>query len=199
MWRRLLYSLLVLLMGSAAAISTPTPPPLAVVFVDLAGVAAWDGAREAQALADVQQALDWLRARGLPAPATAERTGALLATGGEWWEWAPDEAEPLTLFVVANHGAPWFRMGSRESVGLWAGRGRVLVLAESIHGLPALTAHELTHALTDLPDWPAPCDLDILCTPRSAYDAGTLGCVTLAALGTPCAPRAYLPWVEVRQ
>lgn len=172
------------------------PRPLAVVFVTVQGGPAWTVAQQDAALADTAAALAWLRARGLDAPDAVEVLPSLAIDRADTWEWLRYSPRRLTLYLVANQGAPWLSVGPRGWGGAYVPPDRVVVLSETPHGLSALIAHELTHALTGLPDWPEPCGVDILCSPAEAYAAGTLGCTTLDALGRPC-QRVYLPGVSL--
>lgn len=171
------------------------PAPLRVVFVTVAGGASWDDAARAAALADAQAALNWWHARGIAAPSTAVDGGDLEVASVESWAWLPEPTGGLVLYLVANAGIPLGIGPQGAYAGAYVNRGRMVLLQEGVVPRPAAIAHELGHALLLLPDWPAPCRLDILCEPTAAYEAGMLGCTTLQALGMPCS-YVYLP--EVR-
>lgn len=173
------------------------PPPLAVVFVDVAGVAAWDEPARAALVADAGAALAWLSARGVAAPSGVEVLApkTLAASDLVSWEWLRHSPRRLTLHAVANFAAPHLGVGPHGWGGAFVAPDRLVVMAEYVVvSRQAVIAHELMHALAGLPDWPGCDEIDLMCSPGPAYAAGTLGCRTLDALGRPC-QRTYLPGV----
>lgn len=186
--------LAILLVAIALPAVAQEPQPLAVVFIDVAGAEPWTTERQAAAIADAEDALAWLGARGLEPPVNIEVLPplALAPIDLAGWDWLRDSPERVTLYVINNAGLPGLRLGPGGWSGAYVPPDRVLVLAETSTPRPAVIAHEMTHLLTGLADWPAEAcyrQMDILCRPpqvAAAYEFGTLGCLTLAGLGTPC-------------
>lgn len=196
MRRLLLAILLAILLALLPVVAIPSPPAtLVLVFVEVENGPAWADADRVQSLADAAAALAWLRARGLDAPAAAADGGNLHTTRVDNWQWVPEPTGQLTLYLVANRNIPLGLGPNGSYAGAYLNRGRMVLLHETVFPRPVAMAHELAHALLLLPDWPTPpCHIDILCDPISAYELGTLGCTTLAAMGTPC-EYVYLPEV----
>lgn len=188
--------LLAILLALLPVVAIPSPPAvLVLVFVEVTGGPAWADADRAESLADADAALDWLRARGLDAPASVADGGSLYTARVDSWQWVPEPTGQLTLYLVANRNIPLGLGPNGSYAGAYLNRGRMVLLSETVFPRPVAMAHELAHAVLGFPDWPTPpCHTDILCDPISAYDLGTLGCTTLAAMGTPCTS-VYLPEV----
>lgn len=170
---------------------------LRVVFVDIPDIAHWTDLEKTIALADVQTALVWWHARGIPAPIDATDSGTIAVERVDSWQWLPEPSGGLVLYLVANTGASIGIGPQGAYAGAYVNRGRIVLLQETVIPRPIAIAHELGHALLLLPDWPVPpCRLDILCEPVAAYEAGVIGCMTMAALERPC-DYVYLPEVAI--
>ncbi len=61
---------------------------------------------------------------------------------------------------------------------------------------PWIPAHELGHAVYGLPDLVEGIDIMNPWAARAAYEGNSIGCASLAVLGTPCR-RTYLPLVGI--
>lgn len=162
------------------------PVRLVLRSTDAAVLTAADAAR---ITAHVEAALAWWSARG-PDRLT------LAAVAAESGPWLPGEMDPdpvPTIYAVGDPGTDAYALHRRG----WAYIASGLPDEE----WPHTVAHELGHLLYDLNDLYLTRDcgrtLDIMCASRTAYDAGTIGCVSLAALGRPC-QRTYLPLLEAR-
>ncbi len=115
-------------------------------------------------------------------------------------EWSIGLADPndVTIVIIDNRNSGKL-LFTRQ--GGWAQPWNALAVVllrhvVGLNALPAMIAHELGHVLFDLPDLyaiPGACSMpDIMCYQVVAYNAPTIGCVSLALLGAPC-KRVYLP------
>lgn len=142
-------------------------------------------------------------------PQEVEHIEASYASATAWWGMekqaiqvevaaAPSDAlssPPVypegTVVVIDNSKSGALLLGSYRGI---ASPGRIWVVSGAFH-LPAVFAHEIGHAEYGLEHWGDCIGLDIMCSPDAAYQAHSIGCRSLEALGRPCS-KTYIPEVS---
>jgi hypothetical protein len=183
----------------AALLLSLTPPadpprPIHIVYVEPPG-AVWTAQERTEARAGVLAALDfWQQLAPAPIPLaiTSERT--ITTTGDIYAQltWSRPYWQPPGLTVFLIDGNAWI-LGtslaqSQTPLGLiWA-------LRASGDDFAATIAHELGHVVYELPHQYQDGNDIMGFAVTAAYQAGRIGCASLAELGRPCVS-VWLPLI----
>lgn len=175
---------------------------IAVVFVQPDGETLTDQEQTAGMLAVADATAFWGQ-RSLALARMSIASSAVMTSSEsvytDWMALLPANSAPLTsevkIFLVDNSASRRWFAGPRPALALYSGIiWAVLYGLPGTDGLAAALAHELGHAVYQLDDLAADGSLDIMAWPIvSAYQAGAIGCRSLAALGAPCLT-IYLPF-----
>jgi len=182
----------------AILLLTPIERAITVVFVEPAGETLTAEERQ-NALSAIADAAAWWEALSpIPTQLTIGATQSMTTTE-DVYTTLPIIPGNLTVVVIDNTASGALIQGHTEAAASYDLR---MIWTTTSRGtpLPVRMAHELGHAVYNLPDLyktPALCTLtDIMCmSQRDAYVTKQIGCQSLAYLGYPCVlHRLYAPF-----